>query len=208
MLIEGRSSSQSNECPLDNNKLYILDPEGNQIWKYTNLRDKFDAPQKYNIDADVKNAVSLSIDGNVYVANKDGSIIKIFGGSKQPLTLKRQPVKPITAPTQIFTQLDMPQLYLLEPSTGRVMVYYKDEQNKALTYQAQYIFDELKDIRSIYVDKDTNKLYLMDASKIYEVDLSQTAPVSTTTVTVTPPPVVPVRVSTKEAPPAGGIANL
>ena len=144
----------------------------------------------------------MAIDGNVYIANKDGSITKLFGGNKQNLTLKRQPVKPITAPTQIFTQLDMPQVYLLEPSTRRVMVYYKDEQNKALTYQAQYIFDDLTDIRSMYVDKDSNKLYLMDATKVYEVDLTQTAPVSTTTTTVPTPPVAVTVVSTKEVAPS------
>lgn len=167
-----------------NNKFYILDPDSNQIWKYTKLRDKFDSAQQYNVDGDLKNGVSLAIDGNVYVLNKDGSITKLFSGNKQNLALKRQPVKPLSAPTKIFTELDLPQVYILEPSAHRVMVYYKDDKTQGLTYQAQYVFDDLNDLRDLYFDKDNNKLYIMDASKVYEVDLNQTAPASVTTTTV------------------------
>lgn len=156
-----------------NNKFYILDPDSNQIWKYTRRRDKFDVAEKYNIDADLKNSVSLAIDGNVYVVNKDGSLIKLLSGNKQNLVLKREPVNPLKAPTKVFTELDMSQVYFLEPSEHRVMVYYKDDKTGGLTYQSQYVFEELNDIRDLYVDKNTNKLYLLDASKVYEVNLSE-----------------------------------
>jgi len=178
-----------------NNKFYILDPDSNQIWKYTKLRDKFDSAQQYNVDGDLKNGVSFAIDGNVYVVNKDGSMTKLLSGNKQNLVLKRQPVKPLSAPVKIFTELDLPQVYILEPSTHRVMVYYKDDKTQGLTYQAQYVFDDLNDLRDLYYDKNNNKLYLMDASKVYEVDLNQTAPATTTTVTTAAP-------TTQTTPPA------
>ena len=65
----------------------------------------------------------------------------------------------------------MSQIYVLDPATSRVLVYYKDDKTGGATYSIQYIFEDLKDIRDIYVDKDTNKMYLMDASKVYEVVL-------------------------------------
>ncbi len=167
-----------------NNKFYILDPDSNQIWKYTVLRDKFDNAQQYNIDGDLKNAVSFAIDGNIYVLNKDGSITKLLSGNKQDLTLKRQPVKPLTAPTRIFTQLDMQQVFFLEPSEHRVMIYYKDDKTGGLTYQSQYVFDDINDMRDLYVDVNSNKLYLLDATKIYEVDMNSLAPATVTTATV------------------------
>lgn len=151
------------------NKIYVLDPEGNQIWRYTRRRDKFDMAAAYNINADLKNAVSLAIDGNVYVLNKDGSMIKLFGGNKEDFPVKKQPVKPPTSPTRVFTQLDMGAIYVLEPAAKRVLVYYKDDKTHGVNYTNQYIFDDLTDIRDIYFDKDANKLYLLDASKIYEV---------------------------------------
>ncbi len=179
-----------------NNKFYILDPDSNQIWKYTRRRDKFDNAEQYNINADLKNAVSFAIDGNVYVANKDGSLMKLYSGNTQSLTLKRQPVEPVTTPSKIYTELDMAQVYILEPSERRVMIYYKDDKTQGLTYQAQYVFDDITDIRDLYVDKDTNKLYLMDATRVYEVDMNQQAPASTTTTTVPATTVTPAPAAT------------
>ncbi len=153
------------------NKLYILDQENSQIWRYIRRRDKFDGAEAYNINADLKNGVSFSIDGNIYVLNKDGSIVKLFSGNKEEFPIKRQPVKALTNPTKIFTELDMNAIYILEPSAKRVLVYFKDEKTGGATYNNQFIFDDIADLRDIYVDKDTNKMYLMDASKIYTVNL-------------------------------------
>lgn len=153
------------------NKLYILDPEQNQIWKYIRRRDKFDIASAYSIDGALKNAVSFAIDGNVYVLNKDGSMSKLFGGNKVDFPIKKQPVKALTNPTKIFTQLDMSQVYILEPSEKRVMVYYKDDKTGGLTYNNQYVFDDIPDLRDVFVDKDTNRMYLLDSSKVYTVNL-------------------------------------
>ncbi len=155
------------------NKIYLLEPETNQIWRYTRRRDKFDPPEAYNIDADVKKGVSLAIDGNVYVLSSDGTIVKLFSGNKQNLIIKKHPTKPLTAPTKIFTQLNLPHLYVLEPKERRVLVYFKDDKvGGGLIYTAQYIFDDIADPRDLYVDKDANKLYIMDQSKVYEAGLN------------------------------------
>jgi hypothetical protein len=153
------------------NKLYVLDAAQNQIWRYTRRRDKFDAAEAWNINADVKNGVSLAIDGNIYVLNSDGSITKIFSGNKQDFPIKKQPINPPTKPTKIFTELDMSQIYVLEPSTSRIFIYYKDERTGGATYSSQLVFEDLTDLRDLYVDKDTNKLYLLDATKVYTVGL-------------------------------------
>ncbi len=170
-----------------NNKFYILDPDSNQIWKYTILHGKFDAAQQYNIDGDLKNATAFAIDGNVYVLNKDGSITKLLSGNKQNITLRHEPVTPLKAPTKIYTNVNIQQVYILEPSLHRVMVYYKDDKNNALTYQAQYVFDNINDLRDLYVDTDGNKLYLLDATKVYSVDLNAqpAAPTNSTTAVIT-----------------------
>ena len=153
------------------NKLYLLDPESNQVWRYTRRRDKFDAAEAWNVNADLKNGISLAIDGNIYVLNKDGFITKLFSGNKQEFPIKKLPVKALTNPTKIFTELDMSQIYVLEPAAKRVLVYYKDDSTGGATYNNQFVFDDLTDLRDLYVDKDTNKMYLMDGSKIYTVVL-------------------------------------
>jgi hypothetical protein len=153
------------------NKLYILDAAQNQIWRYTRRRDNFDAAESWNINADIKTGISMAIDGNIYVLGTDGYVTKIFSGNKEDFVVKKQPISPLTNPTKIYTELDMSQIYILEPSTSRVLVYYKDAKTGGATYSTQYIFEELTDLRDLYVDKDTNKMYLMDGTKVYTVNL-------------------------------------
>ncbi len=152
------------------NKLYVLDPVENQIWRYTRRRDKFDAAEGWNINADIRNGISMAIDGNIYVLNSDGYITQIFSGNKEDFPIKKPPISALSAPSKIFTELEMSQIYILEPSTSRVLVYYKDTKGGAV-YSSQYVFDELTDLRDVYVDKDTNKMYLLDSGKIYTVNL-------------------------------------
>ena len=40
-----------------------------------------------------------------------------------------------------------------------------------MAYVNQYVFDDIPDIRDIYVDKDTNTMYLLDGTKVYKVTM-------------------------------------
>ena len=153
------------------NSFYVLDSADNQIFKYVRRREKFDTAATWGVGANVKNAVSFAIDGSIYVLNKDGSVDKYFNGNKVKFDLRKLPTTPLTSPTRIFTELDLNQIYILEPSTKRVLVFAKDDKNFAANYVTQYVFDDLKDLKDLYVDKDTNKMYLLDSSKVYTVNL-------------------------------------
>lgn len=153
------------------NKIYLLDPLNNQIWRYTRRRDAFDGVQPYVVGADLKNAISLAIDASIYVLNNDGFITKIFQGSKQDFSIKKQPVKALSSPVKIFTQPNIPQVYILEPSENRVMIYLKDDKNGGATYTGQYVFDDLKGIKDIGIDKDSNTMYLLDNTSVYKITL-------------------------------------
>lgn len=152
------------------NNFYILDADANQIWKYIRRRDKFDVAQGYNINADIKNGISFAIDGSIYVLQKNGTITKLYSGNTESFPIKNSPLEPLTNPTKIFTELDMRAIYVLEPSAKRVVLYEKDDKTGGATYKNQYVFDELDDLRDLFFDKDTNKLYLLDASKVYTVN--------------------------------------
>lgn len=153
------------------NRIFILDPEGNQVWRYTRRRDAFDAPQAYAVGADLKNAVDMAIDGSIYILGDDSYITKLFQGNKEDFPISKQPVKPITSPTKIYTDVDMSQIYVLEPNESRVLVYLKDSRSGGAVYTAQYIFDEITDLKDIYVDKNTNTLYLLTSKAVYRTAL-------------------------------------
>ena len=153
------------------NKIYVLDPDGNQIWRYTRRRDQFDAAEPYATGVDLKNAVDMAIDGNVYVLGSDGYITKLFQGNKEDFPIQKQPVKGLVNPTRIFTEVDMNQIFVLEPSENRVLVYNKDDRSGGAVYTGQYIFDDLEDIKDFYVDKDTNTMYVLTGTSIYRTTL-------------------------------------
>jgi len=154
-----------------NNRIFVLDPDTNKIWRYTRRRDQFDAAQDYAVGADLKNAVDMAIDGSVYILNSDGTITKLFQGIKEDFSVKKQPVKAMHAPTKIFTENGMNQLYVMEPGERRILEFNKDDRTGGIVYSKQYIFDELKDVVDFYVDKDTSTMYVLTKTGVYRVIL-------------------------------------
>jgi len=154
------------------NKIFVLDPQGNQIWRYTRRRDTFDAAQPYATGADLKNAVDLAIDGNIYVLGIDGYISKLFQGNKEDFPIKKAPVKEVSSAKAIYSEADMSQIYVLEATESRILVYLKDDRTGGAVYTAQYIFDDLKDIKDFYVDKNTNTMYVLTEKAVYRTALS------------------------------------
>lgn len=152
-------------------RLYILDPAGNQLWRYPYVksRDSFGAAEGYKTDGSMTNAVAFSIDSNIYILNNDGLIERYYGGVKQPLSIDKAPFTPMTKPTKIYTDSEMNQVYVLDGS--RVFVYTKDPKTQGLAYNSQIVIDGLSDIRDISLDKSTGKLYLLGAQKMYTVTL-------------------------------------
>ncbi len=154
------------------NKLFVLDPAGNQIWRYTRRRDKFDPAEPYNVNGDVKKGTSIAIDGNIYVLNSDGTITRFYLGNTESFPMKKLPSTPASHPVKIYTEADLTQIFVLDPENKRVLVYYKDERNGlSAVYNNQYVFDDIPNLKDMYFDKDTNKLYLVDETKVYEVGL-------------------------------------
>lgn len=153
-----------------NDRVYILDPERNQIWRYIRRRDGFDIGEAYNQNADLKNAVSLAIDSSVYVLNADGTITQMYQGQKQDFPIRKAPLQAVTAPTKIFTTAELGYIYILEPSTQRVIVYRKDPKNGGAQYHTQYVFDKVGALRDLLVLD--SRLYVADEKRAYVVNLS------------------------------------
>lgn len=161
-----------------NDRLYILDSERNQIWRYRRKRDAYDAGEGINIDGDLRNAVAIAIDASVYAVNKDGSLVVLYGGNQQKVPVRGSPFSTVTGPTRLYTDTELNQLFILEPSQKRVVSFLKDKRAggsfpSQLLYTAQYVFKGVGELRDLYVSKDEGKLYVMDESKVYVVSLTQ-----------------------------------
>ena len=154
-------------------RLYVLDPTENKIWRYRRGKESYSVAESYSAQGDVTNAVDFAVDGSIYVLNSDGSIVKYYAGElEEGFAVLRSPMVPLTKPTRIFTEFEFNQVYVVEPSTYRVLTYNKDAKTGNLVYSHQYQFDASAGIlKDVYVDKESNKMFIATDTKVYQVDL-------------------------------------
>jgi hypothetical protein len=155
-----------------NRFIYVLDNSEGVIWKYPRLRTTYGSAIQYNSDGDLRDAVSITIDGNIYVLKRGGEILKLNKGKLQEFSIKDQPKKPMKNPTRIFTHTEALNLYVLDPESSRVVVYSKDDGGVS-RYQKQFLFENVQanELRDLYVDQNEQKLYVLTKDKIYLTDL-------------------------------------
>ena len=149
--------------------IYILNPNDNQIYKYSRLRSSYSSVTEYNLDANLSGAISMAIDGNIYVLKKGGEIVKIFKSKKQDFAIEDLATD-LSEATQIFTTPELNNMYILDPVNKRVVVAEK-EVGPGARYKEQLFFEELNDIKSIYVNKKEDKIYVLTKKAIYETDI-------------------------------------
>jgi hypothetical protein len=153
------------------NKLYILDPVEGQIWRYQRGTSGYTGAQAY-VDAatvDLKNTVSMAIDGNVWLLDSEGVITKLLSGALVDFSIKKAPLTSIKGATKLVTDLEETRLFVLDPSQNRVLVYDKSSKSGDLTYSTQYKFEGLKgELVDFYFDKNRNAMILLTESALYE----------------------------------------
>ncbi|OGY45936.1 MAG: hypothetical protein A2731_04245 [Candidatus Buchananbacteria bacterium RIFCSPHIGHO2_01_FULL_39_8] len=151
-----------------NNRLYILDKNNNQIYRYSKVVGGYGNIQEWVNDntIDLSNSVSLVVDGLVYVLKNNGEIIKLEQGKKTDFEITT--VDPIIqSPTKIKTNTDSSYLYVLDPPSGRLIVLDKD--GKLINQYTSKKFDDLKDF---VVDEVEKKIYLLNGSSIFGIPAS------------------------------------
>lgn len=150
--------------------IYILSPVNNQIYKYSRLREKYSNGSEYNSDADLKDAISMTIDGNVYVLKKGGTIVKIYKSKQEAFKIENLAVS-LSDATQIFTSQKLENLYVLDPKNKRVVILDKNKNGLNARYYGQVVFDKLNNIRAISVSDDEKTLYILTDTEVYKTDI-------------------------------------
>ncbi len=150
-----------------NRKLYTLDTQGGQIYRHNQTQTGYDKGTAWitDVGVDIKNAASITIDGDVYVLKNNGQVIKLSAGKVQPFSLNALDPA-LTNPTQIWTYNDVKNIYILEPSTKRVVVLDKNG-----TLIKQYTSSNWVNPESMIVDEARNTVYILDSNKIYSFPL-------------------------------------
>ncbi|MFA6435976.1 MAG: hypothetical protein WCW30_02470, partial [Candidatus Gracilibacteria bacterium] len=154
-----------------NSRIYILDSVNGQVWKYSPSRDGYGNAEGYITDAtDIKGSASIAIDGTIYVLQDDGSLVQFSGGENTNFLVKKGPEADLSGATVVHAELDMSQVFILDPSTSRILVYIKDAKSGDLVYSRQYVIENAEDLRDVYFDKEANRIYVLGKTKIYQID--------------------------------------
>jgi hypothetical protein len=148
-------------------RLYTLDVKNNQIFRHQKTDDAFEAGTGWISDGNVSlsNAVSFAIDGEIYVLEKSGSVIKLAAGARADFNLSA--VDPaLTSAERIFTDENTANIYILDRTNTRVVVFGKDGK-----FIAQYTSNAFGNVSDMVVDEASKKVYVLSDSKAYQVDL-------------------------------------
>jgi hypothetical protein len=160
-------------------KLYALDAEGNQVWRFNYTGDGFGEAEGYFAAPapDLSTAVDMAIDGAVYVLLANGQIYKFFGGEQQPYQLNGLP-QPLLRPVALVSEGDA--------ASGALYVADADAQSiVALTKSGEFIY-QIKDptlfagsagenimvgLEALAIDGESRTLYILSNGRLYAAAL-------------------------------------
>ncbi len=148
--------------------VYLLDSGSNKIWKYLPTSDGYSDKRAYlnsGVKVDFGSSLRMQIESSVYVLNKEGEILRFTRGDKDNFGYEGLD-KGVKDPKSIFTSSDTDNLYVLDSGNSRLLVLTKTGK-----YKSQISGDKFATATDLVVDEKGKKVYLLDGSKIYVVDL-------------------------------------
>ena len=115
---------------------------------------------------DLEDAVSMAIDGSVWLLFSDSSIVKFTRGVKDSFVVSGTDAN-FNAPEKIYTDPDLENLYVLDRKNTRVVVINKETGE----YQAQYSWPGLAGAYDLFASEEEKKILLLTGERIYEIPL-------------------------------------
>ncbi len=148
-------------------RLYLLDIKNNQIYRSFGAGSGYGTPVEWKTDdTDLTSAVSMAIDGNIYVLRSDGGVIKLFQG--QRLDWSIAPIDPaLTNGDAIWTNSETDKLYILDAKGRRVLEFSKESGSLVNQYTAD-VFSVMHDIAA---SPEDGELYVLNNTVLYGVEL-------------------------------------
>jgi len=143
--------------------LYLLDKR--EIWVYPASTEGFGRKRAWlKNPADFSQAEEMVIDGAIWVLKKEG-LEKYLRGTKEGFGVEGLD-KPFLESSGLYTSPDEEKLYILDRGNSRVVVLEKNGQ-----YHSQYKDPQIANAQNLVVSEKEGKIFLLQASKIYEITL-------------------------------------
>lgn len=154
--------------------IYLLDlgkkdaTNSAQIWKYLPTKDGYSDKREYlnkGAKVDLTNALRMQIESSIYVLKKGGEMLRFTRGDKDNFSYGGLD-KGVKDPKSFFVSSDTDNLYVLDSGNSRLLIL-----TKTGSYKGQINGEKFAQASDLVVDEKGKKVYLLDGSKIYSVDL-------------------------------------
>ncbi|MDO8667945.1 MAG: hypothetical protein Q7K35_02490 [bacterium] len=149
-----------------NNRFYLTDAATGQIYRFTKTGNQLTGPTPWlNAKEDLTKAVSLDIDGEVYLLKNNGEVSKYAKGKKQDFVLSA--VEPaLASASKIIVSPEGNYIYILDPLNKRLAVF-----DKAGKFNSQYTSDRFDNLKDFQIDEKNKKIYFLNNTIVYSVDM-------------------------------------
>lgn len=149
--------------------IYLLDSgTGGQIWKYLPTSSGYSDKREYltpTTKIDFTGAKKMRIESSIYVLKEGGEILRFTKGASDHFSIGGLD-RGIKDPKSFFTSSEVDNVYILDSGNSRLVVV-----NKTGGYVSQYQGDKFGSSSDLAVDEKGKKVYLLEGSKIYSMDL-------------------------------------
>lgn len=146
--------------------VYLLDSK--MIWKYLPTTDGYSDKREYLVEGatvDLSNSIKMQIESSIYVLKRDGQMLRFTRGESDHFSYEGLP-SGIKDPKSFFVSSDTDDLYILDSGNSRLLIL-----TKTGAYKGQISGDKFATASDLVVDEVSKKIYLLDGSKIYSLDL-------------------------------------
>jgi len=148
--------------------LYFLDNKNSSIVKYPFVSElSFGNPESW-LSPGIKTATdfkSMAVDGSIWVLTKKNSIERYYAGQLQETIILEIFPEPKNF-SRIFTTLELPYLYILEPEQKRVVILDKTGQ-----IVRQYQSEKFDNLLNFSLSENGKTVYLLNGLKVYSISV-------------------------------------
>lgn len=152
-------------------KLYFLDAENNNIWKYKAVSGGYTKIAAYFEDAenlDLSGATDFAIDGDIYILI-NGLVNKYTIGQQVEFNMRDIPEH--TSEMGYIKDMDTDSLanglYVLDADNSRIVSFDKETGE----YLEQFIFSGIDNPSKIFVDEELSQIWILSDTLVYLLEI-------------------------------------
>jgi len=143
--------------------IYVLDPKKGLL-KYVAGGSGFGKSHYFTSSApDLSGAVSMAIDGSVWLLFNNGTVMQYTKGVSNGLSLTGL-TKPLNNPTKIVTDITMESMYVLDRGNGRIVQFDKNGK-----YQNAYASSIIANAKDFDVSEKDKTFLILSGGKVWKM---------------------------------------